>query len=90
MQFSTKIWISKGIDVSSPFLYCITILLHWNVNDKTAVSNDQLTCLSSVIALGWHLVQMPAGQGACSVQPGFILQFGFSRSANFPLKLDVL
>lgn len=44
------------------------------------------TCLFSVIALGWHLVQIPSGQGGWPSQPDLILQLMFSRAANFPLQ----
>lgn len=44
-----------------------------------------LTCLLSVMALGWHLVQMPSGQGGCPSHPDLILQLMFSRATNFPL-----
>lgn len=44
-----------------------------------------LTCLLSVMALGWHLVQMPLGHGRCPSQPDLILQLMFSRATNFPL-----
>lgn len=44
------------------------------------------TCLFNVMALGWHLVQMPSGQGGWPSQPDFILQLMFSRAANFPLQ----
>ena len=43
------------------------------------------TCLFNVIALGWHLVQIPPGHGGCSVQPGLILQLVSSNTVNFPL-----
>jgi len=43
------------------------------------------TCLARVMALGWHLVQMPAGQGGWPGQPGLILQLRSSREANLPL-----
>lgn len=43
------------------------------------------TCLFSVIALGWHLVQIPPGHGGCSVHPGLILQLVSSRTVNLPL-----
>lgn len=44
------------------------------------------TCLFSVMALGWHLVQIPSGQGGWPSQPALILQLMFSNAANFPLK----
>lgn len=45
-----------------------------------------LTCLLRVMALGWHFVQMPSGQGGCPSQPDLILQLMFSRATNFPLQ----
>lgn len=45
-----------------------------------------LTCLLSVMALGWHLVQMPFGHGRCPSHPDLILQLMFSRATNFPLR----
>lgn len=42
-------------------------------------------CLFSVMALGWHLVQMPLGHGRCPSQPDLILQLMFSKATNFPL-----
>lgn len=47
--------------------------------------SEQLTCLFSVMALGWHLVQMPLGHGRCPSHPDLILQLMFSRATNFPL-----
>ena len=44
------------------------------------------TCLFNITALGWHLVQIPFGQGGCSVQPGLILQLTSSSETYFPLK----
>lgn len=44
------------------------------------------TCLLSVMALGWHLVQIPSGQGGWPSQPDLILQLMFSKAANFPLQ----
>lgn len=46
---------------------------------------SDLTCLLSVMALGWHLVQIPSGHGGCPSQPDLILQLMFSRATNFPL-----
>ena len=34
---------------------------------------------------GWHLLQMPLGHAGCSLQPGLILQFIFSKLIYFPL-----
>lgn len=48
--------------------------------------SDCHTCLLSVMALGWHLVQMPSGQGGWPSQPDLTLQLMFSRAANFPLR----
>jgi len=48
--------------------------------------SERHTCRFRVTAFGWHLVHMPAGQGACSVQFGLILQLRFSRLTNFPLQ----
>lgn len=45
-----------------------------------------LTCLFSVMALGWHLVQIPFGHGRCPSHPDLILQLMFSRATNFPLR----
>lgn len=44
-----------------------------------------LTCLFSVIALGWHFVQIPPGHGGCSVHPGLIRQLVSSSTVNLPL-----
>lgn len=44
-----------------------------------------LTCRLRVMALGWHLVQIPSGQGGCPSHPDLILQLMFSRATNFPL-----
>lgn len=49
---------------------------------------SDLTCLLSVMALGWHLVQMPSGHGGCPSQPDLILQLMFSRATNFPLNRE--
>lgn len=38
------------------------------------------------MALGWHLVQIPSGQGGWPSQPDLILQLMFSKAANFPLQ----
>lgn len=38
------------------------------------------------MALGWHLVQIPSGQGGWPSQPDLILQLIFSKAANFPLQ----
>ena len=59
--------------------YCVSndvSLQHWL---------SLFTCLFNVIALGWHLVQIPPGHGGCSVQPGLILQLVSSSTVNFPL-----
>lgn len=53
------------------------------INNNTTGS---LTCLFSVMALGWHLVQIPFGHGRCPSQPDLILQLMFSRATNFPLR----
>ena len=62
-----------------PAFYCLShdiSLQHWL---------PLFTCLFNVIALGWHLVQIPPGHGGCSVQPGLILQLVSSSTVNFPL-----
>ena len=53
---------------------------------KKTTSDRERTCLFSVMALGWHLVQIPSGQGGWPSQPDLILQLMFSRAANFPLR----
>lgn len=45
------------------------------------------TCRLRVMALGWHLVQMPLGQGRCPSHPDLILQLMFSRATNLPLRV---
>ena len=40
-----------------------------------------------VTALGWHLVQIPSGQGRWDVQPGLIRQEISFNAANFPLQV---
>lgn len=52
------------------------------------VSSTPLTCLFRVTALGWHLVQIPPGQGAWPRHPGLILQLVSSNTANLPLEME--
>lgn len=64
--------------IGKNFLHCLEKLAF-------IMANTHLTCLLSVIALGWHLVQIPSGHGGCPSHPDLILQLMFSRATNFPL-----
>lgn len=61
------------------------VLLAGFFGSPLAGARAPLTCLLRVMALGWHLVQIPSGQGGCPSHPDLILQLMFSRATNFPL-----
>ena len=88
LTVKSKFWSYQGFcqacDMLGSLLLQIPMGAFIVVHDSP--STNRLTCLFSVIAPGWHFVQIPPGQGGCSVHPGLILQLVSSSTVNLPLK----
>ena len=88
LTVQSKFWSYQGFcqacDMLGSLLLQIPMGAFIVVHDSP--STNRLTCLFSVIAPGWHFVQIPPGQGGCSVHPGLILQLVSSSTVNLPLK----